>query len=137
MHAATFLRARRMTLETELLSSGGELLRIFTHELFHFAWPRLGNPRRARWEQVLFQERREGARGEAGWSSDWRKRALTDGDVKTRARLWKDYVLESFCDSAAWLYAGISQHPEFTLAARFLARRRRWFASELSSSLTI
>ncbi|MCX6623255.1 MAG: hypothetical protein NTY38_19760 [Acidobacteria bacterium] len=134
VHAATFLRSRKMVLESELLENPEELARILTHELFHFAWPRLGNPRRHRWEQLLLAERRERARGELGWSAEWRKRALADPPA---TRLWRDYLAESFCDSAAWLYAGVAAHDDFTLADRFRRRRRRWFVSEFPSSLTI
>ncbi|MCC7497210.1 MAG: hypothetical protein IT160_06510 [Bryobacterales bacterium] len=137
VHAATFLRERRIVLENGLIRQPEELARVFTHELFHFAWPRLGNPRRERWEQLLLRERSERARGEAGWSSEWRKAAVTRRQIKQRAGLWKDYRSESFCDSGAWLYSGVAAHPEFTLAPRFLTRRRRWFAAELPGLLTI
>jgi hypothetical protein len=42
-------------------------------------------------------------------------------------RAWRDYVCESFCDTAAWLYSGVRRHPEFTLAPRFRERRAAWF----------
>jgi hypothetical protein len=36
-------------------------------------------------------------------------------------------VCEAFCDTAAWLWCGVSRHPEFTLAARRRPARRQWF----------
>lgn len=137
VHAASFIRARKMVLEPELCGQPDELARIFTHELFHFAWPRLGNPRRRRWEQLLLEERREHARGETGWSSEWRKEALAGRKLNVHSRLWREYLAESFCDSGARCYSGVESHPEFTLAPRFLLRRRRWLRFELSVPLTI
>jgi len=43
-------------------------------------------------------------------------------------RGWREYLCESFCDTGAWLYAGVKGHDEYTLAARFRKRRRAWFA---------
>jgi hypothetical protein len=45
-----------------------------------------------------------------------------------RNRRWREYCCESFCDTAAWLYAGVARHEEFTLAAPLRAARRKWFA---------
>ena len=42
-------------------------------------------------------------------------------------RLAKRYVCESFCDTAAWLFAGLRRHPEFTLSALDRRQRKRWF----------
>lgn len=137
VHAASFIRTRKMVLEPELCRQPDELARIFTHELFHFAWPRLGNPRRRRWEQLLLEERREHARGETGWSSQWRKEVLSRRQLNVHSRLWRDYLAESFCDSGARCYSGVESHPEFTLAPRFLLRRRRWLQFELATPLTI
>lgn len=132
VHAATFLRQRRMVLESELLTSPAELARIVVHELFHFAWMRLGNPRRRSWEALLKNERRRRAQGELGWSAEWRLRALA-----LRPRLWREYISESFCDTAAFLFARIEEHEEFTLALAFRHRRATWFESELPRPLTI
>ena len=40
---------------------------------------------------------------------------------------WRDYLCESFCDTAAWIYSGVRRHPEYTLAARHRDRRAEWF----------
>jgi hypothetical protein len=126
-HAATFLRERRIVLETGLRRSRREFSRILVHELFHFVWLRLGNAKRRRYEDLLAAEIRKGARGELGWSAEWRKQRLHASDWSRRTRRWREYCCESFCDTAAWLYAGIGGHDEFTLARRFRSARRRWF----------
>jgi len=122
-HAASFLRERRMVFDC----TRSEFPRIFVHELFHFVWLRAGNPARARWEQLLVREFQGGARGELGWSAEWRKQALAAHDRPSRSRRWREYCCESFCDTAAWLYSGADRHPEFTLATRFRAGRRSCF----------
>jgi hypothetical protein len=127
VHAAAFLRERRIAFDC----SPGEFPRIFVHELFHFAWARAGNPRRWRYERLLREERRAGAGGELGWSAEWRKRALAELEVRRRGRRWREYCCESFCDTAAWLYSGTAQHPEFTLASEWRRRREAWFRREL------
>ncbi len=128
-HAGTFVRRRRICLEASLQSDPEEFARIFTHELFHFVWVRLGNPRRRSYENLVCSEIHSGVRGELGWSAEWRKRALSRPDRIFRTHRWREYVCESFCDSAAWLYAARNRHPEFTLPERARARRRRWFES--------
>jgi len=125
VHAATFIRQRRIVLDRALLASRAELGRILVHELFHFAWVRLNNGQRHGYEAALKGELKAGARGELGWSAEMRKRTL---GART-GRAWRDYVCESFCDTAAWLYAGVSRHQEFTLARRFRERRAAWFAA--------
>ncbi len=62
------------------------------------------------------------ARGELGESSHVRKAKLVAG-----ANCWKEYVCESFCDTAAWLYSGVRQHEEFKLADRWKNWRKNWF----------
>ena len=115
-----------------------EFPRIFVHELFHFVWLRAGNPRRWSFERVVRGEFRSGARGELGWSAEWRKAALRAGDVRRRSRRWREYCCESFCDTAAWLYSGVIRHPEFTLAApsrktsATVVSNRNWSARGLS-----
>jgi hypothetical protein len=115
-----------------------ECARIFIHELFHFVWVRLSNARRWSYEALLREEWLAGARGELGWSAEWRKRALGTGDPEARTRRWREYVCESFCDSAAWLLSGVRSHPEYTLASRFSRRRRQWFtASGMTRRISI
>jgi hypothetical protein len=143
VHAATFLRERRIVLDEELLRRPKELRRIFLHELLHFVWWKLGNPRRLSWEALLAAEMGKRARGELGWSAEIRKNRLTARDVAERTRAWREYCCESFCDSgASILYQGVHihkggthdefdhdefGHDEFTLAARFRTARERWF----------
>ena len=123
--ASAYLRERRVVLDAAL--TGSEQRRVTVHELFHFVWWRLGNPTRWSWESLLAAER---ARGEAGWSAEWRKELLTTEDRRNRTRRWREYVCEAFCDSAAAIYADRGQ---VTLATRFLARRHSWFAATLEA----
>ena len=127
VHAGAFIRERRIAFDAELAADPREFARIFVHEVFHFVWLRLGNPRRWSYQALLRQEMREHAGGELGWSAEWRKQALTAQDAARRTRRWREYVCESFCDTAAWIFAGVSAHPEYTLARRFCERRRQWF----------
>jgi len=123
VHAGSFLRERRIALNC----TRREFPRVFVHELFHFVWLRAGNPVRLNFEGVLEREFRQGARGELGWSAEWRKQELTPIDRRSRTRRWREYCCESFCDSAAWLYSGVPRHDEFTLSVRFRQWRRDWF----------
>ena len=123
VHAGGFLRERRIAFNC----TRPEFPRIFVHELFHFVWLRAGNPVRRSFEDVLLRERSEGARGELGWSAEWRKQELTASDAALRSRRWREYCCESFCDTAAWRYSGVKRHPEFTLATRFRNLRKLWF----------
>lgn len=123
VHAGAFIRQRRIA----LACGPAEFPRILAHELFHFAWVRAGNPARRSFEALLTAEIAAGARGELGWSAEWRKRALVSGDLAGRTRRWREYCCESFCDTAAFLFSGVGPHPEFTLAGRFARRRRAWF----------
>jgi hypothetical protein len=127
VHAGAFLRERRIVFDAELAAGQREFDRIFVHEIFHFVWLRLGNPRRWSYEALLREEMRSRARGELGWSAEWRKRALGARDVEIRTRRWREYACESFCDTAAWIFSGVPRHSEYTLARRFCARRRQWF----------
>ena len=129
--AATSIRSRRIFLDSAVLAGGGEFERILIHELFHFAWVRLSNQKRRSWEQVLAREMALGAKGELGWSAEWRKDALARADVRRRTPRWRRYVCESFCDTAAWLFAGLRAHDEFTLAVRARRARRVWFTRML------
>jgi len=122
-------------LDTPLIDQAGEFERILVHEIFHFAWVRLSNQTRRSWEGVLAAELAGRAPGEIGgelgWSSEWRKNKLTRADVRGRKPAWRRYVCESFCDTAAWLCAGLRRHEEYTLAAEPRRMRRRWFAEHL------
>jgi hypothetical protein len=129
VHAGSFLRERRIALNC----TRAELPRIFVHEVGHFIWLRLGNPARFRYEDVVRTEIAARAKGELGWSAEWRKDALLADDVGGRTRRWREYCCESFCDTAAWLYAGVERHEEFTLAGRWRHRRRAWFTESVET----
>jgi hypothetical protein len=135
-HAASFLRRREIVLDAALLHTPSEFARILAHEVFHFVWLRLGNAVRTSYERLLTGELARRARGELGWSAEWRKDALSDSDVKQRTRRWREYVCESFCDTAAWIYTQ-SRHPELTLAGSHRQRRRAWFQRNLKPPLSI
>lgn len=134
VHAGSQIRARTIALDRALLKRPRELARIFVHELFHFAWVRLGNSERRSWEALLAAER---GPGELGWSAELRKADLTPSDGPDRTRRWREYACESFCDTAAWLFAGSARHEEFTLASRWREHRRKWFRRRLGNSLKV
>jgi len=127
VHAATFLRQRRIVLDVGLKSRPAELQRILLHELFHFAWLRLGNPKRRSFENLLRREMGERVRGELGWSSERLKTGLSRQDSTLRTGRWREYACESFCDTAAWLFSHARSHDEFTLSTAGRAGRRNWF----------
>jgi hypothetical protein len=127
IHAGSFLRLRRISLDPALRREPGEQARILVHEIFHFVWLRLGNARRWSYASVLKAELASGTRGELGWSAEWRKDSLRPHDAAERTRAWRLYVCESFCDTGAWIYSGIAAHPEFTLPYRARRRRLDWF----------
>lgn len=129
VHAASFIRERRIVFDQALRLDPGELSRILIHEIFHFAWVRLSNDARSSWRQVLSSEFARGARGELGWSAESRKSAIRAGVTFTGGRTWSEYSCESFCDTAAWLHAATGEHEEFTLAPRFREIRRTWFCA--------
>jgi hypothetical protein len=118
-------------MDAELARQPAEFQRILIHELFHFVWVRLGNPRRFDWQTIIEQELNRHARGELGWSAEWRKRT-----GKRAGRIWREYLGESFCDTAAWLY-GHQMHDEFTLAERFRVRRAGWMKELAARPLPI
>ena len=122
VHAGSFLRERRIVLDSAL--RGGERQRILLHELFHFAWIRLSNAQRFNWTALIERELQGKARGELGWSAEWRKLEL---DSHASSRFRREYLSESFCDTAAWRYGRLRSHDEFTLALRWREKRRKWF----------
>jgi hypothetical protein len=131
VHAGSFLRLRKVVLESALLKRPVELSRILTHEVFHFVWLHLGNGARRSFETLLAGEIRRGARGELGWSAEWRKLKLSPGDLAGRTPRWREYACESFCDTAACLFSKSRRSDEYTLAAAFRMRRFRWFEESL------
>jgi hypothetical protein len=133
-HAAASIPKRVILLDSEILSTP-DFERILVHEIFHFAWVRLSNAVRWEWEQTLAREFDLRAKGELGWSAERRKNKLTSGDVGRRTRRWRLYACESFCDTAAWRFANLQDHEEFTLAVRFRRSRARWFAEHIDSAV--
>jgi hypothetical protein len=129
VHAGAFLRERRIAFDC----THAEFPRIFVHELFHFVWLRAGNPVRHSYEELLLREQAARARGELGWSAEWRKRALTAHDIERRTRRWREYCCESFCDTAAWRYSGTAEHEEFTLSRRQRDFRQQWFVETIET----
>ena len=129
--AGASIPRRLILLDAAVFARRGEFERILIHELFHFVWLRAGNPRRRSWESLLKAELAVHARGELGWSAEWRKKTLRAGDIAGRTRRWREYCCESFCDTAAWLYSDVRRHPEFALAAQFRAPRRIWFGEAI------
>jgi hypothetical protein len=132
VHAGSYIRKRRIVLDRELERQPGELARILVHELFHFAWVRLGNPARESYAALVRAEWEKHARGELGWSAEMRKRSLLKRSPgPATSRLWREYLCESFCDTGAWLYSGVRRHPEYTLPARHRNRRAEWLRGAL------
>jgi hypothetical protein len=127
VHAASFLRDRRIVLDTDLLRRPRLLRFILLHEIFHFVWVRLGNRKRQEFAAILHRELRGRARGEIGESSSLQKERFLERGRVTPSRAWRDYVCESFCDTAAWLYAGARTQSGPGLAARWREQRERWF----------
>jgi hypothetical protein len=127
IHAGSLIRERRIIFDRELLADPEEYGRVLVHEIFHFAWVRAGNESRSSYERVVAGEMARKVPGELGWSAEWRKGALKPGDRTRRSRFWREYVCESFCDTAAWLYAGADAHPEFLLPPGARRARRNWF----------
>jgi hypothetical protein len=130
--AASSIPRRVILLDSEALVPP-EFERTLVHEIFHFAWVRLSNALRRDWESILAREFHRHARGELGWSAERRKIRLTESDVRRRARPWRLYACESFCDTAAWRFASLRDHSDFTLALRFRRSRRAWFEKHIES----
>ncbi len=127
VHGAASIRGRKILLEVALLDDPANLKRIFLHELFHFAWVRLSNGKRLKYEEVLRREFDSGARGELGWSAEMRKIQISAADFEKRSRKWREYICESFCDTASWWFGESRSHPEHTLSRRYHASRRAWY----------
>jgi len=58
---------------------------------------------------------------------------VTEADRAGRSRRWREYICESFCDTAGWLFGSTRQYSEMTLARRYREFRRRWFQQHLST----
>jgi hypothetical protein len=137
-HAATFIRVRLIILDAELTENPAEHERILLHELFHFTWVRSSNSLRHNWEKLLHREWNERARGEAGWSAEWRKQELKPADPDNRTRKWREYCCESFCDTLAAVHASNQssekQSEEMTLSRKRLAQRAAFLSAAFPGS---
>lgn len=129
VHAASFLRERRIVLDEALCDSDSRLQLILTHEIAHFLWWRLGNRRRREFTALLVRERIHCARGELGESAEVAKESLKRSQESLNTQRGKYYVCESFCDTAAWMYARVPRHESYQLADRWRRLRRVWFLS--------
>ena len=90
------------------------LERIFVHEVFHFVWSKLGNRLRASYQELVLDELGCDARRTRLVRRSM-KLQLAKSDLEGRTRRWKDYLCESFCDTAGWLYGSARQYSEMTL----------------------
>lgn len=128
---------RVVLLNSDVLKLRGDFERILIHEIFHFAWRRLSNSTRRSWELVLCREFTAKFPGELGWSAEWRKAKLQPRDAGRRTPRWRHYARESFCDTAAWRFAGLRGHDEFTLAKHLRQNRRAWFDATFPATRAI
>ncbi len=127
VYAGSFLRKRKIVLDEHMLRTPRVLERIFVHEVFHFVWSKLGSALRLSYEQLVVAEIENGVSGELGWSAESMKLQLANSDIESRTRRWKDYICESFCDTAGWLFGSARQYSEMTLTRAERDARRRWF----------
>lgn len=111
------------------MSEPRDLRLIFAHEIYHFAWWRLGSNRRAEYDSLLRAELAASARGELGESSSVAKREHVSRECPNGGNSWKQYVCESFCDTGAWLFSGVDELRNFQLAAKWRIKRASWFRS--------
>lgn len=135
VYAGCFLQKRKIVLDEIMLQTPRVLERIFVHEVFHFVWSKLGNELRASFEQLIAREYDDNVTGELGWSAESMKLALARSDRENRTRRWKDYLCESFCDTAGWLFGSARRYSEMTLGRHERAARRRWFRERLTHRL--
>jgi len=132
VYAASFIRKREVVVDSELVKRPRVLRLILIHELFHFVWMRLGNRARVEFSKLLANEYKHRSRGELGESAAVKKSLVEHSDCRASSRRWRDYVCESFCDTAAWRYSGMKQIGPFTLASRWRKRREVWFNAKFA-----
>src|SRR5260370_30068332 len=89
VHAGCFLRRRLIVLDAALKKQPKELARILSHELFHFAWLRLGNPKRRAFESLVDREIRNRVSGVLGWSAERRKATRSRAARMVRSTRWR------------------------------------------------
>ena len=129
-------------LDQELQRQPRELARILVHELFHFAWVRLGNPARRSYEALVREEWKQRARGELGWSAESRKRVLLKSSPIVASKpITPSPGATTFAKVFATPPPGstreCARHPEYTLAARHRNRRAEWFRGCVSGERAI
>ena len=133
VYAATFIRRREMVFESVLLRQPRNFRFFCLHEVFHFVWPRLGNPARTGFAGLLKDELSSHARGELAESAGVAKHKLNGHPtVDSAGALWRNYICESFCDTAAWIFAGPQPGEPVRLAARWQNRRRAYMLALFS-----
>lgn len=142
-YAVSYIPERYIVLERALFRRRIEHGRILYHELCHFLWPRLGNQRRRRFQELIRRELRERVRGELGYSSGIRKASLCAArrngiSRRAFARKQRDYFCECFCDTGTYVLLGSERranHSEFTLSRAARERRvRAWEAVALTGA---
>src|SRR5690606_10252556 len=100
--------------------------------VFHFVWSRIGHKVRSSFENLILEEFAVSAPGELGWSAESMRLRLTEADRLNRTRRWKDYLSESFCDTAGWLFGSARRYSEMTLGRTQRDGRRRWFRENVA-----
>ena len=135
VHAASFLRDRRIILDRALLRNTAERDRILLHEIFHFVWWKLIERHRREYQEMIECEQARFVPGEMGWSAQWRKEALRDVDGAIGTRRFHEYLCESFCDSAAAHVLQLRNHPEITLPASARRVRTLWMRKWMEASV--
>lgn len=131
VYAGSFLRRRTITLDDCLLRTPRVWERIFAHEVGHFIWSRLPAALRESYTQLVHGEIRQGERGELGWSAESIKLRLLPADPLLGNTRWKNYVCESFCDTAGWVFGSARTYAELTLPAGLRELRRDWCRAHL------
>ncbi len=132
--AASFLHQRRIVLDRALLRNPRERDRILAHEIFHFVWWKLAPSTRSQYEAIIQTELAAALPGEMGWSAQWRKEALPPANRARRTPRWREYLCESFCDTAAAHLLSLRAHDEITLPAAARRLRARWMRSFLAAA---
>ncbi len=133
-HAATFIRSREIILDPESKKKPRQHRRILLHEYFHFVWVRLGNPRRAAWEALLKSEWETRARGEAGWSAEWRKKNLSAARCcRPHALLARILLRKLLRYRRVCIFAANPDRSEVTLSPTRLRARTAWFPKRFPS----
>ena len=108
------------------------LERIFVHEVFHFVWSKLNHATRRSWDSLIRAEMENGVRGEFAWSAELAKQRVTPDSMANHTRRWKDYLCESFCDTAAYCFGNTLPHSEMTLDSFTRRSRRAWVSAHLT-----